>query len=129
MSTNQRQDDDDEAALRAAHRTLYRGMLDRDTDLLDELLDPDCTLTHMTGYVQSRAEWLDEIRSGGMRYHSAQQESCLVTVADERGVAVGRDLVDATIWGSRGRWRLQLTTQYRKREGQWLALHTQATTF
>ena len=49
-----------------AHRTVYRGVLERDAALLDDLLDDEYTLTHMTGYVQPKREWLQQIDSGRM---------------------------------------------------------------
>lgn len=33
------------------------------------ILADDFTLTHMTGYVQAKAEWLDAIETGQMQYH------------------------------------------------------------
>jgi len=44
-------------------------------------------------------------------------------------VLVGRAVVDATIWGSRGTCNLQLTTTYERRGGDWSAVDTVATTF
>ena len=127
MTTNQHTGA--EADVVGAYRVMYRGMLDRDTALLDDLLDSEYTLTHMTGYRQSRAEWLQQIASGEMRYHSAQPHSTAVEITGDTAVLVGKDVVDATIWGSRGTWNLQLTTTYQRRDGAWIALHTIATTF
>jgi ketosteroid isomerase-like protein len=112
-----------------AYRAMYTGMLERDTALLDRLLDDGYTLTHMTGYLQSRKEWLAQITSGEMQYHSSQETSTSVEVTGDTAVLVGRNVVDATIWGGRGTWNLQLTTTYRRRDGQWLAVKTVATTF
>nr|WP_296766931.1 DUF4440 domain-containing protein [Rhodococcus sp. (in: high G+C Gram-positive bacteria)] len=53
-----------EAELLSAYRSTYQGMVERDTDLLDDLLADDYTLTHMTGYTQSKTEWLAQIASG-----------------------------------------------------------------
>lgn len=113
----------------AAHRALYRGMLERDTAQLSNLLADDYTLTHMTGYVQPKAEWLAQIDSGQMRYHSARPHSVAVDIDGDTAVLVGRDLVDATIWGSRGTWYLQLTTTYERHDDAWIAVRTVATTF
>ncbi|MET0420038.1 MAG: nuclear transport factor 2 family protein [Actinoplanes sp.] len=71
-----------------AYRAMYRGMLERDTDLLDDLLDSGYTLTHMTGYRQSRKEWLQQIDSGEMRYHSARPHSTSVAVTGDTAVLV-----------------------------------------
>ena len=74
-----------------AYWAMYRGMLERDTALLDDLLADD----------------LDGATA----------------------VLVGRDVVDATIWGSRSTWNLQLTTTYEHRDDAWIAVRTIATTF
>jgi hypothetical protein len=112
-----------------AYRAMYRGLLERDTGLLDGLLDSEYTLTHMTGYRQSRQEWLQQVDSGEMRYHSARPVSTSVEITGDTAVLVGNDVVDATIWGGQGTWNLQLTTTYQHRDGAWLALRTVATTF
>jgi hypothetical protein len=110
---------------------MYQAMIDGDTEALASLLDPSYTLTHMTGYLQPKAEWLEQISSGRMRYHSAQEQDRVVVVAVSGDTArlVSRDVVEATIWGSRGTWNLQLTTDYVRRGGTWCAIRTEATTF
>ena len=120
---------DDQAQVVAAYRAMYRGMLERDTELLNDLLDDEYTLTHLTGYVQSKKEWLEQVDSGEMQYHSSQERGQSVDVTGDTAVLVGRNVVDATIWGSRGTWNLQLTTTYERRGGEWIALKTIATTF
>jgi hypothetical protein len=118
-----------EAEVVAAYREMYRGMVEQDIDLLDELLDDEYTLEHMTGYVQPKREWLQHIASGRMRYHAERETSTTVTVTGGTAVLVGQSVVDATIWGGRGTWRLQLTTRYERRHGHWLAMDTVATTY
>jgi hypothetical protein len=120
---------DEQTQLLEAYRAMYRGMLDQDTELLDNLLDAEYTLTHMTGYVQTKADWLAQVASGEMRYHSARPRDTTIEVTGDRAVLVGRSVVDATIWGARGTWNLQLTTTYQRRDGDWTALDTVATTF
>jgi formylglycine-generating enzyme required for sulfatase activity len=120
---------DAEAEVAAAQRQMIRGMLEADTELLDELLDEEYTLEHITGYVQPKREWLTDIQSGRMRYHSEQERSTTVDVNGDRSVFVGRSVVDATIGSSRGTWNLELTTDYQRVGGRWFALRTVATTF
>jgi hypothetical protein len=64
---------DDRAQVRAAYCAMYRSMLERNTDILNGLLDDDYTLSHLTGYLQSKKEWLEQIDSGEMQYHSLQE--------------------------------------------------------
>jgi hypothetical protein len=120
---------DDRVQLLEAYRAMYGGMLERDTDLLDGLLDDEYTLTHMTGSVQSKNEWLAQIDSGEMQYHSSRPRDTSIEVTGDQAVLVGREFVHATIWGARGTWNLQLTTTYQRRDNAWIALKTVATTF
>ena len=64
-----------------------------------------------------------------MRYHAAREVSLRVQVDGERASAVGRHVVDATIWGGRGTWNLQLATDFDRAGGRWLAARTVATLF
>ena len=121
--------DERKAEILAAYRAMYRAMLEARTEQLDSLLDDHYALTHMTGYRQPKREWLAAIDSGEMRYHSCSERSVTIDVTGDTAVLVGRSVVAATIWGSRGTWNLQLTTTYSRRSGQWVALRTVATTF
>lgn len=94
---------------------MCRAMLDRRTDRLDPLLDDQYSLTHITGYRQPKREWLSAIDSDEMRYHSAQERSVTIDVTGDTAVLVGRSVVTATIYGARGTWNLQLTTNYTRR--------------
>jgi hypothetical protein len=78
-------------------------MLERDTDLLDSLLSDTYTLTHKTGYMQSKTEWLQQVDSGEMRYHSAQEQSTDIVVDGDNAFVVGRSRVDAPIHPGRPR--------------------------
>lgn len=49
---------------------LCDAMVSGDTKAIDALLTDDCVLTHMTGYPQPKIEWLGDIATGAMRYHS-----------------------------------------------------------
>ena len=121
--------EDEEQAALDAHRQMVRAMLDQRLGTLDALLADGFTLTHMTGYRQPKREWLQAIRSGEMRYHGGTEVSVVARRSGDAWVVLGRDVVDATIYGARGRWNLQLTTRLQQHNGHWLAVETVATTF
>lgn len=100
-----------------------------DTDTLDRLLDGDFTLTHITGYRQPKAEWLSQMRAGQFRYHHIETRSVQVDLQDGKARLVGRVVTDATVYGSRAAWRLQLALDYRLVDGDWLAESSIATTW
>lgn len=110
-------------------RQLAKGMIERDTTAMNRILDKEYTLTHMTGYVQPKAEWFNEVIKESMKYYSASEVSHSVTVNGNKATATMQNLVDARIWGSRNTWRLQQIMQLEKREGQWIILNSVASVF
>ncbi|MBP3089090.1 nuclear transport factor 2 family protein [Corynebacterium sp. sy017] len=113
--------------IHALHETLCTAMLTADTEALDALLAEDFTLTHMTGYVQPKEEWLAQITSGEMAYHSMDTvELSLVDDVTFRS----RTHTRATIWGMHGTWPLQLTSHCQQDDdGSWIIRSTVATTW
>ncbi len=81
-------------------------MVSADTDTLSDVLAESFTLTHMTGFVQSHSDWLAAIDTADMQYHRIVDVD-LVASPDGDAVTV-RTRTDATIWGGRGQWPLQL---------------------
>lgn len=121
--------EEDVSDVTAAFRRLYTSMLGANTDCLGDLLTGQFTLTHMTGVLQSKSDWLADIIARRMVYHAAREISVSVTTAGDTATVVGRHVVDATIYGIRGRWRLQLTTRFIRHQRRWLAQSIVASTF
>jgi hypothetical protein len=110
-------------------RQLTELMIDKDLEGLDSILDTNFTLTHITGYVQSKAEWFSEIESERMKYYSYKEVKTTIKIDEDKALFVGQNLLDARIWGSRNNWRLQQTMQLEKRNDKWVILKSVATTF
>ncbi|WP_353711981.1 nuclear transport factor 2 family protein [Arthrobacter sp. K5] len=118
-----------EKVMGAPYDTMCEAMVAGDIDTLDDILADGFTLTHMTGYVQSKAEWLDAIASGHMQYHRMETvEASLSPVGTAPGLTV-RTLTDATIWGSRATWRLTLRSWLEPRGTEWVVARTIASTW
>jgi hypothetical protein len=105
-------------------------MVAGDAHALEGQLAKDFTLTHMTGYVQSWREWLEQVDSGEMTYHSIEDVAVSVEVADTSApILIARTRTDATIWGGRGLWPLQLEIRFADDGDRWMASHTVASTW
>ncbi|WP_354246260.1 nuclear transport factor 2 family protein [Arthrobacter sp. UYEF20] len=117
------------AAVRALHEALCEAMVAGDVAALESILTDEFTLTHMTGYVQSKSEWLDAIETRQMQY--LRMETVEATIGTE-GTTPGlttRTLTDATIWGSRATWRLTLRSWFEPRGDEWVIARTVASTW
>ncbi|KRE66425.1 MULTISPECIES: nuclear transport factor 2 family protein [Micrococcaceae] len=117
------------AEVRELHDVLCEAMVSRDVAQLDGILAEDYTLTHMTGYVQPRAEWLAAIQSGEMQYHRMETVEARFGAEGKAPQLNARTLTDATIWGSRGNWRLRLRSWFEPRGNGWVITHTVASTW
>lgn len=119
----------EEESLKNLYRQINQAMLDKDTAKIDALTDAGFTLTHITGYKQSKDEWLNHIATGQMQYHQIDEKSVKAFINDNRADIIGQAKTQATIWGTHGTWYLQLHYTAVKDNGQWRADKAVATLF
>jgi hypothetical protein len=104
-------------------------MVAGDPFALGALLADDFSLVHMTGYRQPKAEWLDDVGSGAMTYHSMEDVDVAVDVVGEAPVVTARTRTAATIWGTSGTWPLELRITFVPEGTGWVAAGTVASTW
>lgn len=110
-------------------RQLTQLMIDKNTVEINKILDQDFTLTHITGYVQSKEEWFSEIESERMKYYRYKEVKTSVKLDGDKAVFLGQNLLDARIFGTRNNWRLQQIMHLEKRNKKWIITKSVATTF
>ncbi|MEU0213012.1 nuclear transport factor 2 family protein [Streptomyces canus] len=96
---------------------------------LDNLLADGCTLTHITGYVQPSGEWLSQMRAGRFLYHGIEEKRVTVEVEGNTAHVSGRFITDATVYGTRANWRLQMTMGYAREDDMWSVVRSAAATW
>ncbi|MBT2595986.1 nuclear transport factor 2 family protein [Arthrobacter sp. ISL-72] len=116
-------------AIETLHEAMFEAMVAGDLAELDSILASGFTLTHMTGYVQSRSEWLEAIESGEMQYHRMETVESTRSRDGTVPALTARTLTDATIWGSRATWRLTLRSWFEPRGNGWVITRTVASTW
>jgi hypothetical protein len=116
-------------AIAAVHEAMFEAMVAGDLAELDSILANGFTLTHMTGYVQSRSEWLEAIESGEMQYHRMETVEATLSRDGTVPALTARTLTNATIWNSRATWRLTLRSWFEPRGNGWVITRTVASTW
>lgn len=115
--------------------SLYRqeneAMVNKDIVKLNEILASTMTLQHMTGYVQPKLEWIDQIQNGEMKYYSSIEESIKDIVIDgNKASLVGQNKVKASVWGSGiATWPLEMKMEFIKTNGRWIIAKQIASTY
>lgn len=121
----------DQDELIELYRLENKAMVEKDLLTLNKILANDMTLTHMTGYVQSKMKWIDEIQNDQMQYFSSKEENIEdIEMKNEKASLVGQNQVKARIWdGSVNTWPLQMKMYFKKVNGTWLIARQDASTY
>ena len=121
---------DDKQQIIALYHQMYKAMVEKDTKTLNRIHAPEFVLIHMTGMHQSKQEYIHAIADGMLNYYSAEHEQMDVTVNNDRATLQGRSRVSAAVFGGgKHTWKLQLTFQLVKHNGQWLFTQSKASTY
>lgn len=95
------------------------GLITKDIDLLNHIIDSDAVIIHITGERQTKDEWFKEIRSGRMRYFSNQEIGLTVEVNGAHALVHMRNIMEARIYGFRNTWSLDTDIKAWKKKDQW----------
>lgn len=121
---------DDKELLTQCYHTMYRGMIEKDMELLGESLDESFVLVHMTGMRQTKSQYMDYIASGTLNYYSEKTEHIEITVSEDQAKLVGQSRVNAAVFGGgKHVWSLQLSMKAVKRNGKWYMTEAVASTY
>lgn len=110
----------DEQQVAEVVRQQVQALVQKDIATLTALIAPHAELTHITGAVQTRDEWLQQIKIGRMHYFGSQEELLQAEVTGDRALVIMRNRLDARIYGFRNTWPLESRTTLQKINGQWL---------
>lgn len=121
----------DEEQIVQLYRAENEAMVKKDISRLDMILGDRMTLTHMTGYVQPKLEWIDQIQNEEMQYLESKEEAIKdIRVEGNLGQLTGQNLVTAKIWGgSKNVWPLQMKMYFEKNNGRWVISKQVANTY
>ena len=112
----------DAADVHDAEDARYRAMLDADLDTLDRLCAEELSYAHSSGARDTKAEYVEKVRSGYYVYHRVDHPVERVEVVGDAAIVVGRMTADLDSGGVRktidnlalavwtrdgGRWRLR----------------------
>lgn len=121
----------DEETIIDLYRQENKAMVDKDIVKLNEILASSMQLRHMTGYLQPKLEWIDQIQNGEMKYFSSVEENIKDVKIDGNSASlVGQNKVKASVWGSGvATWPLQMKMEFTKNNGKWIITNQFASTY
>ena len=112
------------------YREMYRGMIDKDRNVLSDVLDNSFVLIHMTGMRQSKEAFIQAVEDGMLNYYSADHQQMEANVYGSRAELIGQSRVNAAVFGGgRNTWRLQLKLELEQTAGVWKITEARASTY
>ncbi len=116
--------------LENAYRQMYRGMTEKNRELLGDVLSDSFTLTHMTGMRQSKEAFMRAVEDGTLNYYSTSHQQFQQEVHGDMAEFTGQSIVSAAVFGGeRHTWRLRLDCKARKYGGNWKIIEARASTW
>lgn len=113
------------------YRQENQAMVDKDVVTLNRILASSMTLEHMTGTIQTKLEWIDQIQNGEMKYFSSHEDQIKdIHIDGDKASLVGQNRVKASVWGSAvNTWLLQMKMEFAKDHGHWIITKQVASTY
>lgn len=91
-----------------------------DTETLDRILPEDFIFTDPAGNILTKAEWIEDMTNGSLKFESIHIDDLKVRVlADSAAVALGRTTVKAQSKEGGFNGKFCYTVMYLKRDGVW----------
>lgn len=121
---------DDKQALTQCYKTMYQGMIAKNFDILNEVLDDSFVLIHMTGLRQPKKEYYNSIKIGQLNYFKETTENLSISIDGDNAQVVGKSVVEAAVFGGgRNTWNLQQSLKAIRNNGKWLFTESVASSY
>ena len=95
-------------------------MIEKDLEKLNELLEDNYTLTHMSGKTQTKDEYIGEIMDGTLNYYKSIIHNPIITIKEKDKAILKADVtLDAKVYGIKGTWTLHSEQTMEKINEKW----------
>jgi L-threonate 2-dehydrogenase len=113
--------------IRALEDRRYRAMIDGDVAALETLLGDELVYTHSTSLVDSKASYLDKLRSRKVVYRTVERPEESIQVHGKTAVITGEVRLEVLLDGSPRAMRSRFTNVWTKRPVGWQMVAWQST--
>lgn len=114
-----------EQAVRQVEDRRVKATIDNDFATLEAVLADDLTYGHSNGVVDTKASYIESLRSGKTKYLTIERTPSVVRVYGDTAVVTGTATVG--LRGQPAPFALRYTLAYVRREGQWRMVAWQST--
>ena len=100
-------------------KEFQQAMIDKDEKTLNEIMDESYTLTHMSGKIQTKQEYIEDIMDGVLNYYHSTIKEPKIIVNDIYARLTADVELDAKVYGIKGNWTLNTSITMKKIDDKW----------
>ncbi len=112
-------DSNEEEIILNRYKEMLTAMMDKDENVLNEVIKDGTTFTHMSGKTQTKEEYIADIISRRLDYKAYKIENPKVTIDGNKGILKARVSLTANAYGAQGTWPFDTTAYFEKIDGKW----------
>lgn len=102
-------------------KEFQQAMIDKDAKTLNSIMSEDYTLTHMSGKIQTKQEYIKDIIDGVLNYYHSTIINPSIEILEEKHAKLNADVeLDAKVYGIKGTWTLNTEILMEKIENKWI---------
>lgn len=109
----------------------HNAMVHSSINLLNDIVDENFSLEHITGYIQPKEEWFNVIDSKQFNYHeiNIDEKTLLIDIFKFKAIIHGKGIFNATINSFHNNWKLQFTLNCIYSNNEWIISKADYKTF
>ena len=102
-------------------KEFQQAMIDKDAKTLNSIMSEDYTLTHMSGKIQTKQEYIKDIIDGVLNYYHSTIINPNIVILEDKYAKLNADVeLDAKVYGIKGTWTLNTEILMEKNENIWI---------
>lgn len=119
---------DDKRQIQEIYQRINEAMVHKEIETLNHIFEDNHKFVHMSGYKQSKQEWLKQIQSDDMKYFKTMPQKTTITIHDHTATLICDIKIDARIYGTRNTWSMKVKMYFEKRGEQWFPVNASEST-
>ena len=98
-----------------------QALIDKNKVKLNELMDNDYVLTHMSGKKQTKGEFIEEVMDGTLNYFKSEIHDPNILFDDDENATLISDVtLSARVYGVESEWTINTVMDFKKINGRWI---------
>ena len=101
------------------YKLMEQAMVDANIDILNEVILDGTTFRHMSGKVQTKEEYLNDIKTGSLDYQAYTIENEKITIDGDDAYIKAKVTLTANAYGAQGSWPFNVNAHMKRIKGIW----------